>query len=75
MTYIYLIYKIMHKLVTFQEIPSQANIKITQYIYQSGKIVGYKKIYNNIIVTLIQFKDLTRIWMLPNEIKLHNIIK
>lgn len=65
----------MHKFVTFQEISSQTNIKITQYIYQTGKIVGYKKIYNNMIVPLIQFKDLTRIWILPNEIKLHNIIK
>nr|QCI04503.1 cytochrome b6-f complex subunit PetP [Antithamnion hubbsii] len=61
--------------MTFQEISSQTNIKITQYIYQTGKIVGYKKIYNNMIVPLIQFKDLTRIWILPNEIKLHNIIK
>ncbi len=65
----------MHKLVTFQEMPSQINIKIAQYIYQTGKIVGYKKIYNNMIVPLVQFQDLTRIWILPNEIKLHNIIK
>jgi len=62
----------MHKLVRFQEISSQTNIKITQYIYQTGKIVGYKKIYNNMIVPLIQFKDSTRIWILPNEIQLNN---
>nr|YP_009296942.1 cytochrome b6-f complex subunit [Ceramium japonicum]AOM66285.1 cytochrome b6-f complex subunit [Ceramium japonicum] len=45
------------------------NSKILYYKYKSSKIVGYKSIYKKNKVVIIQFCDLTRIWILSNEIQ------
>ena len=45
------------------------NPKILYYMYKSGKIVGYKNIYKEHKVIIIQFYDLMRIWILSSEIK------
>ena len=58
----------IYKAIRFKQMPYYINTKILYYLNQTGYIVGYKKIYKNITVPIIEFKDFTRIWMLPNEI-------
>nr|YP_010865247.1 cytochrome b6-f complex subunit [Campylaephora boydenii]WGT74209.1 cytochrome b6-f complex subunit [Campylaephora boydenii] len=45
------------------------NPKILYYMYTYGEIVGYKNIYNEDRVIIIQFYDFTRMWILNNELK------
>ena len=44
------------------------NPQILYYMYTYGKIVGYKNIYKKHKVAIIEFYDLTRIWILNNEL-------
>lgn len=52
------IYKIPYNL-------SQLNYLNTN---NSIRIIGYKKIYSNINVPIIELNNFIRIWLLPNEI-------
>jgi hypothetical protein len=59
----------MNKLINLQKMYHKLNPTILYYMYKSGEIVGYKNIYEKHQVTIIQFYDLTRIWLLSSELK------
>nr|QCI05269.1 cytochrome b6-f complex subunit PetP [Centroceras clavulatum] len=62
----------INKRIIFQQTFYKLNPLIFNYIYKSGKIVGYKRTKDNQNAFIIQFQDLTRIWMFKNEIKFIN---
>lgn len=59
----------MNKTINLKKMYYKLNPKILYYMYKYGEIVGYKNIYKQHKVTIIQFYDLTRIWILDKEIK------
>ena len=59
----------MNKIMNLKKMYYKLNPKILYYMYTYGKIVGYKHIYKKYKVTIIQFYDFTRIWILQNEFK------
>lgn len=62
----------INKKVIFQQTVYKLNPLIFSYIYKSGRIVGYKRMKGNINIPIIQFQDLTRIWMFKHEIQFTN---
>lgn len=56
--------------VKIKEMNSKNNLKIVNYIYKIGTVVGKRIISQNYTVPIIEFEDSTRIWVLPKEIDL-----
>lgn len=59
----------MKVLINLPFIYHKLNPIILHYIYKNGEIVGYHNIDSKKKVAIIQFYDLTRIWILENELK------
>jgi len=59
----------MNKVINLKKMDHKLNPKILYYMYTYGEIVGYKNICKTNKVAIIQFHDLTRIWILNNELK------
>lgn len=59
----------MNRLINSRQKSYKLQPQILYYLYKSGKIVGYKNINKINKVTIIQFYDLTRIWILSHELK------
>lgn len=59
----------MKVIINLPIIYHKINPKISYYMYKTGEIVGYKKTYKKQRVAIIQFYDLTRVWILENELK------
>ena len=59
----------MDQTIKLNKMYHKLNPKLLYYMYKSGHIVGYKNICKNNKVAIIQFYDLTRIWILKNELK------
>lgn len=57
----------IYQSIKYKPISGKLNFQILYYKNKSGYIIGYKKIYNGIKVPIVQFKDCTRIWILPEE--------
>nr|QCI04129.1 cytochrome b6-f complex subunit PetP [Antithamnionella ternifolia] len=58
----------IYQSITYKPISNKINSQILYYKNKSGYIIGYKNIYNGNKVPIVQFKDFTRIWILPKEI-------
>lgn len=59
----------MKVIINLPTIYHKLNPIILYYIYKNGEIVGYQNINSKNKVAIIQFYDLTRVWILENELK------
>lgn len=53
-----------------QRIPTSIKFKFIRHFYQKLDLVGYKHISFNRKIRIIELYNYTRIWILPEEIKL-----
>nr|YP_008144861.1 hypothetical protein [Grateloupia taiwanensis]AGO19818.1 hypothetical protein [Grateloupia taiwanensis] len=58
-----------------RELNSNINIEILKHLYNNCIIVGTKILSQNDPVIIIELNDYTRIWMLPEELNINQIIK
>nr|YP_009488732.1 hypothetical protein Grafi_p162 [Grateloupia filicina]AWD77428.1 hypothetical protein Grafi_p162 [Grateloupia filicina]BCB15041.1 hypothetical protein [Grateloupia asiatica] len=58
-----------------RELNSNINIGILKHLYNNGIIVGTKILSQNDTVIIIELNDYTRIWMLPEELNINEMIQ
>nr|QCI06257.1 cytochrome b6-f complex subunit PetP [Dicranema revolutum] len=61
--------KKLNRIVKIKKINNKQNSRVINYLYKTGVIAGRKIINQKLNVSIIEFKDYTRIWMLENEIE------
>nr|YP_009295297.1 hypothetical protein BI108_pgp098 [Dasya binghamiae]AOH77309.1 hypothetical protein [Dasya binghamiae] len=60
----------MNNFVKIRKVPIKIKLKYLKYFHKKLDIVGYKVINLNYLVPIIELSNYTRIWILPNEIKI-----
>ena len=68
-----IINKTLGQTVKVKIISPSINTTILPYLYQKGIIVGYKLIKQQLIISIIEFPDFTRVWMSNQEIRIIQI--
>jgi len=66
----YIMTIILKKSVKIKEVYSKMHIHITNSLQKNGIIVGKKNIAGKYTVSIIEFEDYIRIWMLPQELEI-----
>nr|YP_010156009.1 cytochrome b6-f complex subunit PetP [Cumathamnion serrulatum]QQY85406.1 cytochrome b6-f complex subunit PetP [Cumathamnion serrulatum] len=57
--------------IKIKTIPQKIKIKVIKSLHKKVHIVGYKVINSQNKVPIIELSNYTRIWILPNEIKIN----
>ena len=61
---------IIGKKIKIKELNRKTDATIINYLHKNGIIKGKKNIHKNYSVPIIEFKDHTRIWMMPQELEI-----
>ena len=62
----------MNKYLYIKEINYKINKKISRKLYWTARIIGEKKLLTLKKALIVELEDYSRIWMLPEEIKIIN---
>nr|YP_009326683.1 hypothetical protein [Membranoptera platyphylla]AMJ16940.1 hypothetical protein [Membranoptera platyphylla] len=57
--------------IKIKTIPQKIKLKLIKHLHKKLHIVGYKVINSESTVPIIELSNYTRIWILPNEIKIN----